>query len=104
MPDMNKKAETQQEYFGRTKKVQPNVNCSKCKHCFEEKRENKKVRYCYLCGAAKPEFRVESKHLAHLLPDFKKFNTHGTSHISIHICEKCFLKIFDKEIKENGKV
>lgn len=76
-------------------------DCSKCKHHFEEKRENKKVRYCYLCGAEKPEFRVESKHLAHMLPNFKKFNTHGTSHISIHICENCFLKIFDKGIK-NG--
>ena len=71
--------------------------CDKCKHCFEEKKENRKVKYCYLCGASRPEFTVASKHLSCMLERFKKFNKNGTSHITIHICEDCFLKIFDKE-------
>ena len=70
--------------------------CSKCKHCFEEKKENRKVKYCYLCGASRPEFTVTSKHLSCMLERFKKFDS-GTSHITIHICEDCFLKVFDKE-------
>ena len=70
--------------------------CSKCKHCFEEKKENRKVKYCYLCGVNRPEFTVTSKHLAYMLERFKKFDS-GTSHITIHICEDCFLKVFDKE-------
>lgn len=74
--------------------------CNKCKHCFEEKKENRKVKYCYLCGTSRPEFTVASKHLAYMLERFKRFNKNGTSHITLHICEDCFLKIFDKELKE----
>ena len=59
-------------------------------------KENRKVKYCYLCGASRPEFTVASKHLSCMLERFKKFDS-GTSHITIHICEDCFLKVFDKE-------
>ena len=59
-------------------------------------KENRKVKYCYLCGASRPEFTVASKHLSCMLERFKKFDS-GTSHITIHICEDCFLKAFDKE-------
>ena len=59
-------------------------------------KENRKVKYCYLCGASRPEFTVASKHLSYMLERFKKFDS-GTSHITIHICEDCFLKAFDKE-------
>ena len=59
-------------------------------------KENRKVKYCYLCGASRPEFTVASKHLSYMLKRFKKFDS-GTSHITIHICEDCFLKAFNKE-------
>lgn len=72
--------------------------CDNCKHCFEEKKENKKVKYCYFCGASRPEFTVASKHLSYMLERCKKFDGR-TSHITVHICEDCFLKIFDKEKK-----
>jgi len=65
-------------------------------------KENRKVKYCYLCGADKPEFTVASKHIFCMLERCKKFDS-GTSHITIHICEDCFLKMFDKEIKENER-
>ena len=65
--------------------------CDNCKHCFEEKKENKKVKYCYFCGASRPEFTVASKHLSYMLERCKKFDG-GTSHITVHICEDCFLK------------
>ena len=76
--------------------------CDNCKHCFEEKKENKKVKYCYFCGASRPEFTVASKHLSYMLERCKKFDGR-TNHITVHICEDCFLKIFDKE-QNNGKV
>ena len=76
--------------------------CDNCKHCFEEKKENKKVKYCYFCGASRPEFTVASKHLSYMLERCKKFDS-GTSHITVHICEDCFLKIFDKE-QNNDKL
>ena len=68
--------------------------CDNCKHCFEEKKENKKVKYCYFCGASRPEFTVASKHLSYMLERCKKFDGR-TNHITVHICEDCFLKIFD---------
>ena len=37
-----------------------------------------------------------------MLERCKKFDG-ATSHITVHICEDCFLKIFDKE-KNNGEV
>ena len=63
--------------------------------CNKAKKENRKVKFCYLCRASRPDFTVASKHLSHMLERFKKFDS-GTSHITIHICEDCFLKIFDK--------
>ena len=36
---------------------------NECKHCFKEKKENKKVKYCYFCGASRPEFTVAGKTL-----------------------------------------
>ena len=72
-------------------------DCSKCKHCFEEK--SKKLRVCDLCGAEKPEFTITSKHLVCCLKELSRFNSNGTDHINKHICVKCFVKIFDKEIK-----
>ena len=62
----------------------------------------KAVKYCYFCGASRPEFTVASKHLSYMLKRCKKFDGR-TNHITVHICEDCFLKIFDKE-QNNGKV
>lgn len=55
-------------------------------------------RKCDLCGTdTDVEFTVTSKHLYWILPEaLQKLNTTRTDHIAKHICEKCFIKIFDK--------
>ena len=59
------------------------------------------MRNCDLCGAKEAEFTVTSKHLYIMLPELEKYHSAKTSHITKHICIKCFKKIFKKEIKEN---
>ena len=58
-----------------------------------------KMRICDLCGAEYPEFTVTSKHLDVMLPELERYHSPKTSHITKHICTKCFKKIFKKEKK-----
>ncbi len=56
------------------------------------------MRNCDLCGSnINVEFTVTSKHLYWVLPQaLQKLNATGTDHITKHICEKCFIKTFNK--------
>jgi hypothetical protein len=54
------------------------------------------MRCCDLCGAREAEFTITSKHLAIMLPELEKYYSPKTSHITKHICTKCFKKIFRK--------
>ena len=57
-----------------------------------------KMRNCDLCGTdVDVEFTITSKHCDWVLPEvLKKLNTTGTSHVTKHICKKCFIELFDK--------
>lgn len=56
------------------------------------------MRNCDLCNAEQAEFTVTSKHLSSVLrQELRVCNTTGTSHITKHICENCFLKIFGRK-------
>jgi hypothetical protein len=54
---------------------------------------------CDLCNNKYAEFTVTSKHLSFMLPKLKKYNKKKLGHITKHICDKCFIEIFNKKEK-----